>query len=111
MHNAYLIIDALDECTGDLPKLLDFIVRRSSEFSRVKWIISSRNWPDIEERLENARHKISLRLELNAESISVAVCKYIQHKAHQLTEQKKYNDKLQDAVLNYLFLNANDTFL
>lgn len=35
----YLIIDALDECVTDLPKLLDFIVRISSE--RAKWLLSS----------------------------------------------------------------------
>jgi hypothetical protein len=44
----YLIIDALDECIGDLPQLLDLIVRTAVS-ARVKWIVSSRNWPEIEE--------------------------------------------------------------
>jgi hypothetical protein len=58
LNGTYLIIDALDECMADLPKLLDFIVQKSSVSPRVKWIVSSRNWPDIEERLESACHQV-----------------------------------------------------
>jgi NACHT domain len=71
LKNAYLIIDALDECQTDLPQLLDFIAQKSSAFPHVKWIISSRNWPNIEERLEAAGQKVRLSLELNAEFVSV----------------------------------------
>jgi hypothetical protein len=111
LKSAYLIIDALDECVADLPELLDFIVQKSFVSPRVKWIVSSRNWPDIEERLERAGHKVRLCLELNAQSISTAVSIYIQHKVLQLAQQKKYDDKTRDAVLYYLSLNADDTFL
>lgn len=53
LKSTYLIIDALDECVAaDLPKLLDFIVKRSSISPRVKWIVSSRNWPTIEKDLD-----------------------------------------------------------
>lgn len=107
----YLIVDALDECIVDLPKLLDFVAQKSSISSRVKWIVSSRNWPNIEERLERAEHKVRLCLELNAQSVSTAVSIYIRHKVLQLAERKKYDDKTQDAVLDYLLSNANDTFL
>ena len=108
LNNTYLIIDALDECVTDLPRLLNFIVQ-SSRSSSVKWIVSSRNWPDIKERLEKAGQNLSL--ELNAESVSTAVKFFIQHKVLQLAQQKNYNNKTQDAVLNYLSINANDTFL
>jgi hypothetical protein len=111
LNSTYLIIDALDECVKDLPKLLDLIVQKSSVSPRVKWIVSSRNWPDIEERLEMAGHKVRLCLELNAESISTAVSIYIRHKVLQLAQRKKYDDKTRDAVLDYLFSNANDNFL
>ncbi|KAB2569004.1 Vegetative incompatibility protein HET-E-1 [Lasiodiplodia theobromae] len=67
LKNTYLIIDALDECTTDLPKLLAFIARNSSVSPRVKWIVSSRNWPTIEEGLQQAGHKVKPSLELNAE--------------------------------------------
>jgi len=111
LNSTYLIIDALDECVVDLPKLLDFIVQKSPVSPRVKWIVSSRNWPDIEERLERAGHKVRLCLELNTESVSTAVSIYIQHKVLQLAQRKKYDDKTRDAVLDHLFSNANNTFL
>ncbi|OCK74462.1 HET-domain-containing protein, partial [Lepidopterella palustris CBS 459.81] len=111
LNSAYVIIDALDECVADLPKLLDFIVQKSSVSPRIKWIVSSRNWPHIEERLERAGHKVGLCLELNAESVSTAVGIYIQHKTQQLAELKRYDEKTRAAVLRHLTLNANDTFL
>jgi hypothetical protein len=111
LNKTYLIIDGLDECETDLPKLLDFIVQQSPVSSRVKWIVSSRNWPGIEERLEMAGRKVRLCLELNAESVSTAVGSFIQHKVSQLAEGKKYDDKTRDAVLDYLSLHANGTFL
>jgi hypothetical protein len=52
LYSTYLIIDALDECVVDLPKLLDFIVEKSSVSPRVKWIVSSRNWLSIEKALD-----------------------------------------------------------
>ena len=112
LNSTYLIVNALDECIAtDLPKLLDFIVQMLSISRRAKWIISSRNWPDIEERLERAGHKVSLCLELNAESISVAVGIFIRHKVFQLAYKKKYNGDTRSAVLDHLSLNANNTFL
>jgi hypothetical protein len=111
LNTTYLIIDALDECITDLPKLLDFVVKQSSASSRVKWIVSSRNWPDIEERLERAGHKVRLSLELNAESVSKAVSIFIEQKVSQLAQQKKYNERTQEAVRAHLASNANDTFL
>jgi hypothetical protein len=111
LNSAYFIIDALDECVVDLPKLLDFIVQISSVSRRIKWLISSRNWPDIEERLERAGYRVRLCLELSAESVSTAVGIYIQYKTRQLADLKKYDEKTQVAVLQHLALNANDTFL
>ena len=111
LNNTYLIIDALDECVVDLPKLLDLIVHKSSESPRIKWIVSSRNWPDIEERLQRAGHKVRQCLELNAESVSTAVSIYIQYKVLQLAKLKKYGDNTRVAVLQYLASNAKDTFL
>ncbi|KAF1959412.1 WD40 repeat-like protein [Byssothecium circinans] len=111
LNTTYLIIDALDECITDLPKLLDFVVKQSSASSHVKWIVSSRNWPNIEERLERAGHKVRLSLELNAESVSKAVSIFIKQKVSQLARQKKYNERTRDAVRAHLASNANDTFL
>lgn len=112
LHPTYLVIDALDECvTTDLPKLLEFVAKQSSASPRVKWIVSSRNWPDIEAQLERAGHKVKLDLELNAESIAAAVDVFIQQKVDQLAQEKKYKAEVRHAVLDYLASNANDTFL
>jgi hypothetical protein len=107
----YLIIDALDECVTDMSKLLDLIVKQSHGSSRVKWIVSSRNWPEIEEQLEQAGQKVQLSLELNAESVATGVSIFIQHKVSQLAQQKKYDKQTKDMVVNHLTSNSNDTYL
>lgn len=106
------VIDALDECETGLSLLLDLI----TVSSKVKWIVSSRNRIDIEERLYSGTQHIrslwlELRLELNESSVSESVCRYIQHEVDRLTKLKKYNDELREVVQNYLALHANDTFL
>jgi hypothetical protein len=110
LESSCLIIDALDECTTGLPQLLDFI-QKSSLSAHVKWLVSSRNWPTIEERLKKAGNKLKLCLELNEKSISQAVSIYIQSKVGQLARDKEYDKKTQKAVLNHLASKANNTFL
>lgn len=111
LKSTCLVIDALDECISDLEKLLDFIIDTSSTDGRVKWIVSSRNWSQIEERLRRAEQKAKLSLELNAESISNAVDIYIREKVHRLANLKGYDEETCDAVRTYLSDNANDTLL
>jgi hypothetical protein len=111
LRPTYLVIDALDECVTDLPVLLDFVAKQSSVSSRVKWIVSSRNWPDIEAQLEQAGHKVRLSLELNVESVAAAVAVFIQRKVDQLAQEKQYKAEVRDAVLQHLTTNANNTFL
>jgi hypothetical protein len=111
LNTTHLVIDALDECVSNLPKLLSFITEQSSTSSRVKWIVSSRNWPDIETQLERAERKVRLSLELNAESVAAAVNIFIRQKVDRLAQEKQYKEELRHAVLQHLTLNANDTFL
>lgn len=111
LERTYVIIDALDECVTDLPKLLGFINTNSTLFSRVKWIVSSRNWPDIEERLDSAAQQLRLCLELNEKSVSTAVNAYIEHQVDKLAQKKKYNAETKGAVQHHLSFNSNDTFL
>jgi hypothetical protein len=110
LSNTYIVVDALDECV-DLPKLLDLIVKQSSAYPRVKWLVSSRNWPTIEEQLEKAERRARLSLELNADSVSAAVGAFIQHNVMQLAQEKKYDDKTKQLVQEHLSSNANGTFL
>ncbi|PKK47848.1 hypothetical protein CI102_8172 [Trichoderma harzianum] len=111
LRSTYLIIDAIDECVSDFEKLLDLIVHATGINAGVKWIVSSRNWPKLEERLRLAEQKVKLSLELNAESISSAVNFYIEKKVHQLSDLKGYDEKTYSEIRDYLFSNANDTFL
>ncbi|KAM0247510.1 hypothetical protein ACHAQJ_009816 [Trichoderma viride] len=110
LRDAVLIIDALDECTEELPRLLEFISQASSS-SHAKWIVSSRNWPSIVEVLDYTGQKIRICLELNKDSISAAVQTYIQNKVQYLAQMKGYNSATRNAIEAYLIDNANDTFL
>ncbi|RFU80289.1 wd40 repeat [Trichoderma arundinaceum] len=105
----YLIIDALDECAqGDLPKLLDFVLASSS--SRVKWIISSRNRPDIEQRIRSNQHLVTLSLEQNAEHVSRSVDEYIKLRVANLSSIADDEDR-QAQVRNIMRRKAHGTFL
>lgn len=111
LDTTYILIDALDECVTGMPELLQFLAHQSSASSRVRWIVSSRNRPEIEAQLRHARNKIDLSLELKAESVSIAVSAFIQHRVSQLAQQKQYDTQTYNAVLKHLSSNANDTFL
>ncbi|KZL73005.1 beta transducin-like protein HET-E2c [Colletotrichum tofieldiae] len=106
LDDQILVIDALDECVTDLRRLLDFMSKSAS--SRAKWIVSSRNWPTIEQNLESTSQ---LCLELNEDAVSTAVRAYIQHKVDQLASKNKYDGSTIGLVQSYLISNANDTFL
>ncbi|CAG8367059.1 unnamed protein product [Penicillium salamii] len=110
LQSTYLIIDALDECTTGLPSLLDLVTQASSASPQVKWIVSSRNWPDIEERLDITKNA-AISLELNEASVSEAVNKFIQHKVHYLANVKKYSDETRDTIYRHLSSNSQGTFL
>nr|XP_036580708.1 beta transducin-like protein HET-D2Y [Colletotrichum truncatum]KAF6788703.1 beta transducin-like protein HET-D2Y [Colletotrichum truncatum] len=110
LQNTFLVIDALDECETDPIQLLYMIVQVSS-LPNVKVIVSSRNWPSIEDALTAATQKVRLCLELNSAAISVAVSKYIECKVEQLAQSKKYDIATRDAVQQHLVSNSNDTFL
>jgi archaellum biogenesis ATPase FlaH len=111
LQTTYLIIDALDECTAGLSRLLDFIVEKSSFYPHVKWLVSSRNWPSIERTLETAPRKERLCLELNEASVSKAVASFIHRKVQTLKSKKNYSDDIRDAVTEHLLANAHGTFL
>ncbi|PCG88151.1 NACHT nucleoside triphosphatase [Penicillium occitanis (nom. inval.)] len=111
LKNTYLIIDALDECTTGLNHLLKLVAQKSSAYPHVKWIVSSRNWPPIEETLGSATQNTKLQLELNETSVAEAVAFFINHKVQELTEKKKYNNEIREAVSQHLLSNAHGTFL
>ena len=111
LRKTCLVVDALDECTTDLPKLLDLIIHTSSLSNRIKWLLSSRNELHIEQRLKliDAQARLSLELKQNAEQVARAVEVYIDEKLSHV-------DSLEDATLRsqvreVLRKKANGTFL
>ncbi|OAQ59890.2 WD domain, g-beta repeat domain-containing protein [Pochonia chlamydosporia 170] len=108
--NAVIVIDALDECTKDLSRLLDLITRFSRSY-QAKWIVSSRNSPPIEEKLGNSSQGSRLNLQLNENLIATAVETFICHKVQFLAQVKRYDDATKEAVKNHLSRNADATFL
>lgn len=107
-----LVIDALDECITGLPSLLNLLAQESSSHPHVKWIVSSRDRPEITDRLV-ATAKSCISLELNMESVSDAVERYIQHKVCKLARIKgsRYSDQTRDHIQRYLSSNSEGTFL
>lgn len=104
-----LLIDGLDECRTGRSDLLKLVVRLSQ--SGVRILVSSRNWPDIEQGLSSFPEKLSVRLELNADAISAAVGSFIDQKVKNLARQKGFDQAIQTSIAEYMHLNANDTFL
>jgi nucleoside-triphosphatase THEP1 len=111
LQTTYLVIDAVDECTIGRARLLELVAQKSSAYPHVKWIVSSRNWPAIEETLDAATRKTKLCLELSETSVAEAVATYIDYKVQKLTEKKKYNEEIRHAVFQHLLSNAHGTFL
>ncbi|KAL2885567.1 Vegetative incompatibility protein HET-E-1 [Ceratocystis lukuohia] len=107
VKDVILIVDGLDECSADRPKLLKFIIKPLP----VKWIVSSRNWLDIQDALEDAKHKVKIHLEINQDSVSAAVDSFIEFKVDQLMRTKKCDEAKKAAILEYLKTNSNGTFL
>ncbi|KAF5555929.1 vegetatible incompatibility het-E-1 [Fusarium phyllophilum] len=103
-----IIVDALDECTEGREKLIGYI-SQCSVSCKAKWIISSRNWPDIESQLDGTQSQVRLHLELNHASISNAVLRFVNRKVAQLNST--YDEFARVQIRNHLLDNANDTFL
>ena len=108
---AYLAVDALDECEVGLSQLLDLITWTvSAQPTRVKWIVSSRNRYDIEQRLGLDNSHTRLSLELNADHISHAVDVYVDYKVSQLASLQNHK-ALQDQVRDQMHQKSDGTFL
>jgi hypothetical protein len=106
-----LVVDALDECVIDLPKLLYLIVHTSESCARIKWLLSSRNELHIEQKLRSvaAQARLSLELKQNADQVSHAVDVYIDDRLSRLESLE--DNSLRDQVRDILRQKANGTFL
>ncbi|KAL7905336.1 hypothetical protein GGI35DRAFT_488614 [Trichoderma velutinum] len=107
---AYVIIDGLDECTTGLNELL-VLIKEVLPSKNVKWILSSRNWANIRESLEDPGiDGVNLSLEVNATVVAAAVDTYISDKASKIPLLKQ-DVELTEEVCNLVREKANGTFL
>ena len=106
-----ILIDALDECDSgsERSQLLYLITENVSSSSKSKWLLSSRNNPDIRQLLESKSQMLSL--ELNGEHISQAVNAFIKQKISELATKKKYDQDLAENVEKELIARSDSTFL
>jgi hypothetical protein len=112
LPTTYLLVDALDECSYGLSDLLRIITDNSlAQHSRLKWLVTSRNLPEIERVLQPSSHNGKVSLELNASHISKAVATYVNYKVQNLTNLQKYDPQTQEEVQQQLREKAEGTFL
>ncbi|KAH0499720.1 hypothetical protein TgHK011_006895 [Trichoderma gracile] len=107
----YVIVDGLDECTTGLPELLE-LIKEILPLHNVKWILSSRNWPEIQAILEDTpdAQGVNLSLEVNAAVVADAVDAYISEKASKVKLFNR-NDHLREEAFKLIKEKANGTFL
>jgi hypothetical protein len=107
----YLLVDALDECTSGLTELLHVITDASlGRRSRVKWVVTSRNIPDIERHLQPDSLGVQLSLEIKASYVSRAVAAFVEYKVQRLVAVQKYDSRLQAEVQQQLRNKTEGTF-
>ena len=112
LRRTYFLVDALDECDIQLRELLETITYEIPQaVTRIKWIVSSRNRPEIEECLGRDGVWKKISLELNSDHISRGVDVYIGSKVDQLARSKRYSHPLKTEVNSQLREKAEGTFL
>jgi hypothetical protein len=108
----YLLVDALDECDSGRSELLRIITDASvGRRSRVKWLVTSRNIPEIERHLQPDSRGVNVSLEVKASHVSKAVAGFVKYKVQRLVTVQRYNASLQAEVLQQLRDKAEGTFL
>jgi hypothetical protein len=108
----YLLVDAIDECSTGLSQLLHFISDDNlTRRSKVKWLVTSRNLPHIEQFLRANSLRVTISLELNSRHISKAVMAFISFKVDQLATMLKYDSNTRIEVQELLCEKAEGTFL
>jgi hypothetical protein len=108
----YLLVDALDECTSGLSDLLHVITDASiGRQSKVKWLVTSRNVPEIERYLQPDSCGVKVSLEVKASHVSRAVGAFVEYKVRRLATVQRYDPVLQAEVQQQLRDKAEGTFL
>ena len=112
LPTTYLLVDALDECTHGLSDLLRIVTDDSvGQPSNCKWLLTSRNLPDIERLLNPSSLSDKVSLELNASHISAAVVAFVDYKVQYLAAAQSYDPQTEAEVRQQLRDKAEGTFL
>lgn len=107
-----LLVDALDECTSGLSELLHIITDASlGRHGKVKWLVTSRNLPEVERYLQPDSLGVKVSLEVKASHVSRAVAAFVEYKVQHLAVVQKYDTSLQAEVQQQLRNKAEGTFL
>lgn len=108
---ACFIVDAIDECSVEMLPFLNLVRDTvTTQFSQVKWIISSRNRDDIEQRLQLCNSHERLSLELNTKQLSRSIITFISHKVTQSFVLRN-DGNMQLQVASRINRKADGTFL
>ncbi|KAL4725922.1 hypothetical protein ACLX1H_006596 [Fusarium chlamydosporum] len=110
MHDTILAIDAVDECKIKRPSLTKLIVHLSTS-SKAKWIVSSRDWPEIGRELAKAKGLLSLNLGDEDDEMTAAVNSFIMKRVDELAADWGNDTSLRDQVFEYMQSHADNTFL
>ncbi|OTA05103.1 hypothetical protein A9Z42_0057260 [Trichoderma parareesei] len=110
LESTCLVLDALDECDSGRKFLLDLIVESTSVAPHIKWVLSSRNSPDIEAKLVNCLTAVVIDLESNDRHVTDSVDTYVRARIQQLNliqDNEELHTKLHRAIIE----KSNGTFL
>ncbi|RDW76816.1 uncharacterized protein DSM5745_06808 [Aspergillus mulundensis] len=114
LEQAYIVIDALDECESDRKWLVKFIATALELSPKVKWIVSSRNEPHIEDQLRAWNLNMQLHLDLSAKEVehhvTQGVTAYIKERVLSLPGLDRDLD-LKVRVESVMHSRAEGTFL
>lgn len=105
-----VILDALDECVTDQDKLIE-LIRASASSSRIKWIVSSRISPSIDDGLMSLNGDLRVDIRLERAEVSSAISAYIDHQVNHPADLKNYDVSLKLYVKDRLENYACGTFL
>ena len=112
LPTTYLLVDALDECTSGLADLLHLITDDSlAQWSKVKWLVTSRNVSEIERYLQPDSSSMKIGLELNESHVTKAVAAFVNFKVQRLASINRYDSETQTEMQQQLHKKAEGTFL
>jgi WD40 repeat protein len=106
-----IVIDALDECEKDRDFLIHFIIDQSSRVEHIKWLVSSRKYPEIERSMKSSQQLVRIHLDPASASMLHAIDLYIHEKVGRLSELMEYDIQVAEEITSYLKKHANGTYL